>query len=703
MSLLSKIQLFRINKMVKLRLYKTKIFIQQISYLNRWMRTTVGGSWFIFSSLIRDFVLDLIKGSIWSLILIGPLFFIDLQANAVEYNLPVRFELLSDRIEIKPIQLKYQFLNEGKGIRISDVNLEESDFYLKLNQGKSKKNQAFFSLKIPALLESSYRTDLSSPRVIALEFISRTGKILFNKKWESKKNPNIFDFDMPVAKLDQEVFYESILKEPFLVCISNIQLNYGMRLCSSYFELKRHPKKFFVLNSKPYSENPKRIIFNGQVLKEDKTESGSIELQSGQELNFLANLSNGWSLELKSKVNIFKMTEMLKIDSDQIYILGEGAFPYQNSIQNIKIINQEKIGQWTEFFSWQETIGDLRVFWEMKLKSNVNQVIAVSEGGVPLIQEFKIKNIPVVKMRPFLSERTPNGTYVDGMVIEGKKHPAVILQTDENKLDLDEKDNSIFYWSFKATERGKINKSYLDISTKSTEENPFKAYYEVYKGFPREFSLRLSGVAGSGGGVTPMGEMAFNYWFEDLWGLRNYWLSRHRWGVSLKGFQSIQDVSVVTPPAKITEQTADLKYRLTPGLWNRDETWGLMFSYQNAQFGNYKAGMAGGGFFWARSMPKLFDDIFNLVPVFRYPKWVDLEFIYYSIGIGVGGADGGSLKSPGSGGNGNWALNFHGKLMWTNNIFGEAGFGVKQLDFLQDRFSFQFTTFYGTVGLGYNF
>jgi hypothetical protein len=152
--------------------------------------------------------------------------------------------------------------------------------------------------------------------------------------------------------------------------------------------------------------------------------------------------------------------------------------------------------------------------------------------------------------------------------------------------------------------------------------------------------------------------------------------------------------------------TLDLKYRFTPGLWSRDETWGMMASFQSMSYAAFKGDMVGGGFFWARSMPRIFDDLMNILPIFRYPKWVDLEFIYYPTFINKESKP----KNFGQG-TGNWSLNFHGKLMWSKRIFGEAGFGIKNLDFNKEtgsnetflRQNYKFTSLYGTVGLGINF
>jgi hypothetical protein len=178
-------------------------------------------------------------------------------------------------------------------------------------------------------------------------------------------------------------------------------------------------------------------------------------------------------------------------------------------------------------------------------------------------------------------------------------------------------------------------------------------------------------------------------------------LARQRWGLSTKYFQSLSNFALSSSSATSTNTgilkvvTADLKYRLSPGMWNRDESWGLMGSYQKINYLTFDSAFTGGGIFWARSMPKVFDDLFNILPMFRYPKWVDAEFVLYFLP--------GDAKTKIN--TATYALNFHGKVMWTNSFFGEAGFGLKQYGFQDSTTSkkLQFGSLYGTMGLGLNF
>jgi hypothetical protein len=199
--------------------------------------------------------------------------------------------------------------------------------------------------------------------------------------------------------------------------------------------------------------------------------------------------------------------------------------------------------------------------------------------------------------------------------------------------------------------------------------------------------------------------VAAQYWFESLLGWEHYHLGHQRWGVAAKYFQALAGTD-----ANLTQFAAtnvDLKYRLSPGIWARDPTVGLMASYLKFEYGfkdslgkvNFEVPVVGGGAFWARSMPKIFDDLFNVIPFLRYPKWVDWEFIYYPMAMKAGQAS-----------RFMFAMNFHGKVQWTENFFGEGGFGLKNYSFEDvsspdpnKQLAPQVVVAFGTFGLGFNF
>lgn len=139
--------------------------------------------------------------------------------------------------------------------------------------------------------------------------------------------------------------------------------------------------------------------------------------------------------------------------------------------------------------------------------------------------------------------------------------------------------------------------------------------------------------------------------------------------------------------------TLNLNYRLTPGVWERDETLGVIFGLQTIQFNSVRSGLLGLGVLWTRSMPKVFDQLYNLVPFMRYPKWVDMDFIVYPV----------STDSAGNSNSIAYSLDFHGKVLWKKDFYGEAGFGYKGFQVFQNGLKGEFATFYGIAGLGLNF
>jgi hypothetical protein len=130
------------------------------------------------------------------------------------------------------------------------------------------------------------------------------------------------------------------------------------------------------------------------------------------------------------------------------------------------------------------------------------------------------------------------------------------------------------------------------------------------------------------------------------------------------------------------------------GVWNRDELFGLIASYQTVKFSSVGANLGGVGVYWARTMPRVFADLFELVPILDYSKYVDVEFIYYPMAMG-------NKTEAGS----SYNLNFHGKVFWSKRLYGEAGFGLKQFEFsdLSQSAGVAFSTAYGTVGIGFIF
>jgi hypothetical protein len=313
------------------------------------------------------------------------------------------------------------------------------------------------------------------------------------------------------------------------------------------------------------------------------------------------------------------------------------------------------------------------------------------DGGGLFRQRFELAAVPRESSRVHLSKRTPTGTYTDGILLRGRKLPQAAIGSDQYSVTPDPRDPSLFVWSFRALEPGLLNRSYLTVTV---DGKSFKGFHELYRGYAKELSARFSGLAAAGAPLF-MAEAAYNHWFESVMGLENYFFSRQRWGFSGKYFKSLTQMQVNSlRKSDLDVLTLDLKYRFAPGLWGRDESVGLIMSAQNVVFDEIKAPMAGAGLFWARSMPRVFAEWLDGVPLLDGPKWVDLELVMFSSALN-------SNIELGS----TYTLNFHGQVHWTKTFFGEAGFGHKVYTFrdIEQNKKAALQTFYGTVGLGLRF
>lgn len=639
---------------------------------------------------------------------------------AEDYSVPLRFDVIGDGVKQLPLELDYDLTAENE-LRIGDTTISAKSFQIRV--GTLDEISPVAAPYAGEELRRGVNLLLSWPLPLIpdgfLEAIGQSGRVLWQaailpadvqawgevtaelrtrmqanvKKDELDQNPVLTsswvarDFLSSAQELVES-------QENFRVCISR-QTDQGQtRLCSAYMGLKNRGRKW-VLENVPEPIKPARIIsFQRQSpLKARRRLKGRGPVQ------FLAELNNGFIYEFVTRPPKIEIVEFVRGDKENIKIVGFGQAPSMPH----RILNPLEESFIVRTFRWQETIGDFRRFWEVDAPKDLSTLYFPGPSGGLFKQVFEISRLPRETARPYIDYRTPDSTYVNDAKIYGVRADKTTVSSKENSLEPDAESPELFLWYFKHENRGQMTRSHIEV--KDGDET-FKAYYEMFKGYPRELSFRSSAILGSGGNLLINAEGAFNYWFEDILGWSNATWSRQRWGLSAKYYQSLTPLKITNTTALMRNTTFDLKYRFRPGLWGRDESWGMMMGYNENIFDIFKPKMFGLGFFWVRSMPRLFDDLMNTVPIMRYPKWVDMDFVYYPMVVGSPGATLNQIPASG----GNWALNFHGKVMWTQSFFGEAGFGIRNLDQNQEvnsafvkRLRFQFASLYTTVGLGYQF
>lgn len=649
----------------------------------------------------------------------------------------MRFEIVGDGVDLGPIELDFD-LESQNSLRIGDIhiNAKTLDVQLGLVEDLSPVLLPFMTEdeRADSYLIMKWPEALLTEGVV--EAISQSGRVLWKIDASKSEIMKWKDFQGEIraraadkirkGELDELPImtatwaYKSFLRnnnefvnapEPFRFCITQVADEGQSRLCMPYMEFIKKDRKWFIQKT-PEPIRPARVILSQ---KESPLKVRRV-IRPGTPIQFLADLSEGHIYQFSSKPPQINIMELVRVVNQGVKVVGHGQVPSRAH----QVLNPAVKNVLISAIGWGATIGDFREFWETRFPENEPTLFFRGPGGGLFRQDYKIKRLPREELRPYLHRRTLDGTYVDGKKLYGIKATKTQVSSKENEVTLVDGAPDEFIWKFGAKKRGELNASRVQIRD---GKEYFKAYTEIFKGYPGEASFRMPLILGTGGNFLAAGEFAANYWFDTVGGWSNYFLSNQRWGVGAKYMQTLTQVKInsknIENPEFNREYSAplktvalDLKYRLQPGLWNQDETVGLILGYNNANYDFFKGNMLGVGAFWARSMPKVFDDLFNKLPFMRYPKFVDMEYIYYVQSLDTSTVN---LKHIGANSSGNWSLNFHGKIHWKKSIFGEAGFGIKSLDYSfrnkgddgqntsVSSLGFRFALFYGTFGLGYQF
>lgn len=614
------------------------------------------------------------------------------------FTQPLYFDSLGGA-DMPPPVLSYSLEEKGSRLKLGPVTIDEKTFTFGLRRLKevdsswAVSDQTYFFIKWPRLLFTE----------AVVELLNRDGSVIWKRElsndqiqiWKRKVRKELKNKKSTISEITWASEVEDVnlplqgLSDGFRFCISPLKPNSQARLCSQNYVVRRSGSQTLLGRLK--SVVTPRVLVNAEFAPEQNEVPTEAELP----IRFFAELSTGETLEFTSKPLSVAWSDFTKLEGREILTVVGFETPPAGAY---RIINPDRFPKWVEAIGFQPTIKDPRKFWAIQAKTAEPWLFFPGEAGGIFKHPLPIQKVASSKLRLHLAKRTPKGTYRDGVKLTGRKQASTTLTSNEYRINSTQNAEE-FTWNFKAPKNAEINRSSILLTDNGST---YTSYFELYKGYSNELSTRLSMIL-STSGLILMGEAAYNLWFEDVLGWDQYYLSKQRWGVSTKYFQSFTKYKVTGyGNAELKVVNADLKYRFTPGLWTRDESHGAMVSYQDFEASlevtKFKAPMLGVGWFWARSMPQVVDEIFSLIPYMDYPKWVDMEFIYYAASMD-------STKKL----NFNFALNFHGQVLWKNNFFGEAGFGIKRYDFidatnsLQSNLGYQLNVLYGTVGMGVKF
>ncbi len=500
-----------------------------------------------------------------------------------------------------------------------------------------------------------------------IEFLDNTGKVFFQiKVWRNQ--------DSVVQNIDSQ-FVKKLGSRFFKYCISEVKPEGYQKLCSQQLESRIEANTLDIYSVPAYVSA--RILMNGKPLKlKDKI---ALPANSTQKILFKAEFAYGETYEWYSQPSVFEILDISDAGNpENIRIMGYGSQPLDAIVYGSRKINTLI----AEILA--PTVGDLRENWIITFPQSESAFDVLGATGGVFYYEVNIKPAPPAKLRIVLDSAIPKETYASQIPIKGRKQRTTEVSSDQVKIEA-QKNPTEFVWTYAAPEKGKLNRSYLNMQDESFKG---QAYYEIYRGFANELSIRSSFIVGNTQALVS-GEVSGNHWFEDVFGWRVPGWTLQRWGIGFNSYQSFNSAT-----ESLSGYEFDLKYRFTQGLWTRDETFGATANYNKVKVRAFSAAMIGPGLFWARSMPKGLDDLLNHIPFLRAPKWIHLTAIYYTSTLDSNV----TLNTSAS-------VQLRAQVLWSKQFFGEIGMGYRKINFTDtaQQQEVKFETFNGTLGLGFKF
>jgi hypothetical protein len=301
-----------------------------------------------------------------------------------------------------------------------------------------------------------------------------------------------------------------------------------------------------------------------------------------------------------------------------------------------------------------------------------------------------------------LDAKSPIATYSPVVTLKGRKAPTEDLRASKEGELLIHDNQADFIWNFKAPEKGTVNQNYLSLN--QNKEDYFFSN-RIFRAHKSAFSASAALSTSPTLDIVPGYNFTFDHWFEEIWG-KGSW-SYQRWGIKANVYETIQGFK---PKDDFPENISvlpinfDLLYRFSPGVRPVQSSFGVGLRYMHFKLfrslnEDVEAGLLGVGSFWHTAPQKIVDDVFNVVPFFRYPKWMELSFFYYP--LIVGGQSAGFSFS--------WQA--RGQMFFARNWYLDASFNVNVISFEREKLSgvtlgadaFGIGTAHGTIGVGYQF
>lgn len=475
------------------------------------------------------------------------------------------------------------------------------------------------------------------------------------------------------------------LDEPFQICFRQIFEKSKVLACSHFMVYKEGQfTQTFQGNNKSVSKlNGKKAPKNAQISLADDQKTIELELK----------FKSGFQIHIKDIVRRIAKENVVVDPREKRLGIIDGT----GSVRPTELTTKDHIfsfireknyfkNQYSGSKDWPQDLEDAQMEFAPYLVGASIQLYGLILPKVPPPFEFKLN--PDIAIATYAKNVELTGTKAANEVLAAKKQNELFISNDNEK----------FLWNFPAEKKGEINKHYISLQH---DKKDFFFSKRIFRAHQTSLAGSLAVSTSQTLTIVPGYNFAAEHWFEELWNKSKY--SFQRWGLAANIFETVQGfkpTSTFDEKYSINPIHFDLLFRLTPGVRPVQSTFGIGLRYLNFTLfrstnPDLQTQMLGIGGFWQTAPQKIVDDIFNIVPFFRYPKWMELSFFYYPLLIG----------NQQLGFSFSWQV--RGKMFFSKRWYIDTSFNVNSVSFaVREQTTvnrFGLGTAHGTIGLGYLF
>lgn len=481
----------------------------------------------------------------------------------------------------------------------------------------------------------------------------------------------------------------SALDEKFQICVDQkFEASY-VKACSDFLIYKdgKLQRVFSGKNAAAAVLNGRKVPKNAQISLDAGMKNVSVSLR----------FKSGFMIFAKDKVHILEL-ENVAIDPQEKRL---GIISGDGSVRPTRLTLKDKFFGFIKEKNYFKNEYANTKDWPQNLDDAEMEFAPYQTGASSQLYGLILPNVPP----PFkfeLNDNNPIATYTNEVDLNGTKVESEVLAAKQRNELFIHANNKEFLWKFPTPNTGEVNKNYLSLQHKDKNyffsQRIFRAHHSAFSG---ALALSTSPTLD----IVPGYNFWAEHWFEQLWNKSKY--SYQRWGVQANIYETIQGFKPNKNfPEKISVLPAnfDILFRLKSGVRPVQSSFGLGVRYLDFKLyrsisSNIETRMLGIGAFWQTAPQKIIDDIFNVVPFFRYPKWLEVSCYYYPLLLGP--------EQIGF----SFSWQARGRMFFRKRWFLDASFNVNAISFKKSKISgvtngadaFNIGTAHGTIGLGFFF